>query len=207
MRAELSRAGMSPPEFSDRTTSFRVAMPNHTLFDEDTVRWLGLIGREGLKDTQRTALAILRRGQVMDNARYRAVTGISDSRAATVELQDLVARELVEQTGTRGGARYSLSEYAKAIGSEDGKRVRPNRQKQVLDLLDLHGELSKSEISTLLNINPKTAEHWLGRLKKEGQIITVGTGPKNTRYQLMPPMPVEQVPGQEALFDPDTVGR
>lgn len=201
MRAEFSQAGMRPPEFTDQITSFRVTMPNHTLFDEDTVRWLGLIGPEGLKDTQRTALAVLRAGQVMDNARYRAVTGLSDSRAATAELQDLVARELVEQTGTRGGARYSLSEYARSIDAGEGKRIRPNRQKQVLDLLDLRGELSKSEVSALLNINPKTAEHWLGRLKKAGHIIAVGSGPKNTRYQLAPPSPVEPVVGQQALFD------
>lgn len=204
MRAEFARAGMRPPEFADQITSFRVTMPNHTLFDEDTIQWLGLIGPEGIKDTQRTALAVLRGGQVMDNARYRAVTGLSDSRAATAELQDLVARELVEQTGTRGGARYSLSDYARNIDAAEGKRVRPNRQKQVLDLLSLRRELSKAEVSTLLHINPKTAEHWLGRLKKEGHIIAVGSGPKNTRYQLAPPIPVEPVVGQGALFDDPT---
>ncbi|MFI6065283.1 ATP-binding protein [Micromonospora sp. NPDC051227] len=187
MRNELARAGMSPPQFHDKVTSFEVIMPNHTLFDEATVRWLGTIGREGLKDTQRTALALMRRNEVLDNAKYRAATGISDSRIATTELQDLVARELVDQTGTRGGARYTLSEYAKSLdGTEGSRRVRPNRRRQILDLLTVHGDLSKAEISTLLNINTKSAEYWLARLRKEGsiQFTEPGKGTKNARYRL-----------------------
>jgi ATP-dependent DNA helicase RecG len=162
-------------------------MPNHTLFDEATVRWLGTIGREGLKDTQRTALALMRRNEVLDNAKYRAATGISDSRIATTELQDLVARELVDQTGTRGGARYTLSEYARSLDNIDGtKRVRPNRRRQILDLLELRGDLSKAEVATLLNVNAKTAEHWLGTLRREGEIqfTEPGRGTKNARYRL-----------------------
>ncbi|MBM9466611.1 ATP-binding protein [Nakamurella leprariae] len=206
MRAEFSRAGMRPPEFTDRVTSFRVVMPNHTLFDDETVKWLGSIGIDGLKDTQRTALAILRTGQVMDNARYRVATGLLDSRAATAELQDLVARELVEQTGTRGGARYSLSDYARTIDAGEGRRVRPNRRKQILELIALRTELSKTEVSSLLNLNPKTAEHWLGRLKREGAIVAVGTGPRNTRYQLAPPPAQHQPQQQDGLFEDPSSG-
>ncbi|WP_410611839.1 ATP-binding protein [Amycolatopsis sp. lyj-109] len=186
MRIELARASMSPPEFRDKVTSFEVAMPNHTLFDEDTVRWLSRVGPEGLRDTQRTALALMRQGGVIDNARYRAATGISDSRAATGELQDLVARELVDQRGERGATKYFLSEYAKSLGSTEERRHRPNRRKQVKDLLALRGEMSKIEISVALNVNPKTIEYWLGRLKKEGEIefAKAGRGTKNTKYRL-----------------------
>jgi ATP-dependent DNA helicase RecG len=167
MRSELVRAGMGPPLFQDRVTSFEVVMPNHTLFDEATVQWLSAVGAE-LKDSQRTALALMRHGEVLDNARYRAATGTSDSRLATTELQDLVAREMVDQAGTRGGARYVLSEYARTHGTADApRRVRPNRRRQILDLLRLHGDLSKHEVSVMLNVNVKTAEHWLGVLRKE----------------------------------------
>ncbi len=202
MRAALRQAGMSPPDFRDRLTSFEVRMPNHTLLDEDTVSWLNQVGREGLRDTQCIALAQLRRGEVFDNARYRAATGVVDSRTATWELQDLVARELVEQTGTRGGARYTLSEYAQALGTESRHRVRPNRRRQLLDLLNVHGELGKSQISELLNINPKTAEHHLGLLKKEGLIEPTDArrGNRNTKYRLA--VPQSQVPGQGALWYP-----
>ncbi|MEV6849454.1 hypothetical protein [Actinoplanes sp. NPDC051411] len=41
------------------------------------------------------ALAVLHAGTVLDNPTYRKLTGL-DSRIATSELQDLVARELVE---------------------------------------------------------------------------------------------------------------
>ncbi len=167
MLSALRHAGMSPPRFKDSTTAFEVLLPNHTLLDDETVAWLQLLGREGLRDSQCTALALMRRGDVMDNARYRAATGITDSRVATFELQDLVARELVTQTGTRGGARYTLSEFA---AHPRVRRVRPNRRRQIVDLLSLHHELSKSEISDLLGLNPKTAEHWLRTLKAEGSV-------------------------------------
>lgn len=185
MRSELTRAGMSPPRFRDRVTSFEVVMPNHTLFDDETVRWLGSIGR-GLKDTQRTALALLWHGEVLDNARYRAAAGIPDSRVATGELQDLVAHELVDQLGERGRARYVLSDYAKSLVAADSRRVRPNRRRQIVDLLRLRGEMSKTEVSLALNINPKTAEHWIGILKREGELQSTepGRGSKNTRYRL-----------------------
>ncbi|MFO6451821.1 MULTISPECIES: ATP-binding protein [unclassified Aeromicrobium] len=185
MISALRHAGMSPPRFKDSTTAFEVLLPNHTLLDDETVAWLQLLGREGLRDSQCTGLALMRRGEVMDNAKYRAATGITDSRAATFELQDLVARELVTQTGTRGGARYTLSEYAATVHMR-GRRPRPNRRRQVLDLLGLRGELSKTEISELLGLNPKTAEHWLRTLKAEGSVEPTqpGRGSKHTRYRL-----------------------
>lgn len=179
------QAGMSPPNFVDRTTSFEVILPNHTLLDDDTVKWLTTLGREGLKNSQCIALSIMRRGEVLDNSKYRAATGVTDSRVATLELQDLVARELVEQTGTRGGAKYALSEYAKVAGDDGKSRPRPNRRRQVARLLDVHNELSKAEISELLNINPKTAEHWIRTLKNEGVIEATEAGMgKSTKYRL-----------------------
>ncbi|HSX67044.1 ATP-binding protein [Nocardioides sp.] len=185
MLAALRHAGMSPPRFKDTTTAFEVLLPNHTLLDDETVAWLQLLGLEGLRDTQSTALALMRRGDVLDNASYRAATGITDSRVATFELQDLVARELVTQTGTHSGARYTLSEYAANIHS-GSRRARPNRRRQVLDLLGLHTELSKAEISELLSLNPKTAEHWLRTLKAEGSVEPTepGRGSKHTKYRL-----------------------
>ena len=199
MISVLRQAGMSPPRFKDSTTAFEVMLPNHTLLDDETVAWLQLLGREGLRDSQCTGLALMRRGEVMDNAKYRAATGITDSRVATFELQDLVARELVAQTGTRGGARYTLSEYAETAHVR-GRRARPNRRRQVLDLLALHRELSKSEISELLGLNPKTAEHWLRTLKGEGSVEPTqpGRGSKHTKYRL------SAKAMQESLFgDPD----
>lgn len=182
MIAALRESGMSPPRFRDTTTSFEVVMPNHTLLDDEAVDWLTKLGREGLKDTQCTALALMRTGEVLDNAKYRSATGIADSRTATAELQDLVARELVDQTGTRGGARYTLSDMAK---HPLRRRGRQDRRRQLLDLLTANAPMSKMQISEALRINPKTTEHWLRTLKAEGLVEPTepGRGNKRTRYR------------------------
>lgn len=187
MIASLRRAGMSPPRFRDKVTSFEVTMPNHALLDEETISWLNSIGREGLRNGQCIALAMMRRGEILDNTKYRATTGVTDSRTATFELQDLVARELVDQTGTRGSARYTLSDFARNAGGGGSRRApRPNRRAQITEAIHLHGTLSKSEIADMLDVSPKTIEHWLRVLKREGQVeATEGSrSSKNTRYRL-----------------------
>jgi len=185
MLAALREAGMSPPRFKDSTTSFEVTFPNHTLLDEGTVAWLQSLGRDGLTDSQCTGLALMRHGEIMTNARYRAATGIADSNRATKELQDLVARELIDQTGLKRGASYTLSPYATSV-SEGGKASRPNRRRQILGLLEVYGELSKSEVSNLLGLTSKTAEHWLRTLKNEGLVepTAPGRGRRDNRYRL-----------------------
>ncbi|WP_125811374.1 ATP-binding protein, partial [Actinoplanes sp. ATCC 53533] len=186
MREELKSAGMGPPDFFDRVTSFLVHIPNYTLFDDDTVRWLTAVG-PGLKDTQRMALALMRHGRVLDNAGYRAATGQYDSRQAYRELQELVARELVEQTGDKNGARYSLSDYATSLLDDNGARkIRPNRRRQIVELLRLRNDLSKTEVSDLLGISPKTVEHYLRELRRERKVESTeaSRGSKNTRYRL-----------------------
>jgi ATP-dependent DNA helicase RecG len=175
---------MGLPDFADKVTSFVVTMPNHSLLDDQTLHWLSGLGREGLRDSQCIGLAMMRRGAVMDNTRYRAATGIVDSRVATFELQDLVARELVVQTGTRRGARYSLAPYAASEG-EGQRRPRPNRRRQILDVLKLLGEASKAEIAAELRLNPKSVEHWLQQMKSEATIEPTLPGrSKNTRYRV-----------------------
>lgn len=185
MLAALREAGMSPPRFRDGTTTFEVTFPNHTLLDDEAVAWLQSIGREGLSESQCLGLALMRSGEQMTNAVYRAVTGITDSTRATKELQDLVARELVTQTGIRRGASYSLSDYAATL-AEGGRRPRPNRRLQIVRLLELHGDLAKSEVSAMLDVSDKTAEHWLRALKSDGLVEpnTPGRGSKLTRYRL-----------------------
>lgn len=121
---------------------------------------------------------------MLDNTRYRAATGIPDSRTATVELQDLVARELVDQTGTRGGTRYTLSEHAEHPG-DSRRRSRSDRPRQIVELLGTRADLSKTEISDLLDVNPKTVEHWLRSLKSEGRVVSTAVGTsKDTKYRL-----------------------
>jgi ATP-dependent DNA helicase RecG len=177
MISSLRQAGMSPPDFKDRITSFEVIMPNHALLDDETIEWLNHLGRDGPRDSQCVALALMKRGEVLDNARYRAVTGVSDSRIATFELQDLVARELVDQTGSRGGARYTLSAFA---GAARGRAPRPNRRLQIIRALELRDVLSKTDIADLLGVGEKAVEYWLRIMKREG-VVEVADGGKTSK--------------------------
>jgi ATP-dependent DNA helicase RecG len=132
MLDSLLTAGMSPPRFEDRISSFSVTFPNHTLLSEDTVRWITALGEHGLADSHCVALAILREEEALDNRAYRSATGI-DSRVATAELQDLVARELVTQTGTRRWAQYRLYPW---LGSRaSGTAMRANRRSALVTAL------------------------------------------------------------------------
>ena len=182
MLDSLLTAGMSPPRFEDRISSFTVTFPNHTLLSEDTVRWITALGEHGLSDSQCVALAILREEEVLlDNRAYRTATGV-DSRVATAELQDLVARELVTQTGTRRWAQYRLSPRLGLRTS--GTAARANRRAALLAAL---GEeiLSRAELATRTGLNDQTVRRWLTIMRDEGSVELVGTSPRSTsaRYR------------------------
>jgi ATP-dependent DNA helicase RecG len=181
MLDSLLTAGMSPPRFEDRISSFIVTFPNHTLLSEETVRWITALGEHGLTDTQCVALAILREEEVLDNRAYRTSTGV-DSRVATGELQDLVARELVNQTGSRRWAQYRLSPR---LGLRiSGTTARANRRPALLAAL---GEeiLSRAELATRTGLNDQTVRRWLTIMRDEGSVELVGTSPRSTsaRYR------------------------
>ena len=91
----------------------------------------------------------------------------------------------ITQTGVRGGASYSLSEYAVTF-AEGRRRPRLNRRLQIVRLLELHVDLAKSDVSAMLDVSDKTAEHWLRVLKSEGlvQPNTPARGSPLTRYRL-----------------------
>jgi hypothetical protein len=108
MLAALRQAGMSPPRFADRIGTFQVTFPNHTLLDGDTLGWLESAGGLDLTDSQRMALALLRRGEPVTNASYRRISGL-DSRVATRELGDLVQQGLLKQEGTGRWTTYRLA--------------------------------------------------------------------------------------------------
>jgi ATP-dependent DNA helicase RecG len=156
------------------------------------------LGEQGLSDSQCVALAILRDEEVLDNRAYRTATGV-DSRVATTELQDLVARELVIQTGTRRWAQYRLSPR---LGSRtSGTAARANRRSALLAAL---GEeiLSRAELAARTGLNDQTVRRWLTIMRDEGSIEFVGTSPRSTsaRYRrarrgsLFPPSGPEGAP-------------
>jgi ATP-dependent DNA helicase RecG len=173
MLDSLLTAGMSPPRFQDRISSFSVTFPNHTLLFEDMVRWITALGEHGLADSQCVALAILREEEALDNRAYRSATGIH-SRVATAELQDLVARELVTQTGTRRWAQYRLSPR---LGSRaSGTAMRANHRSALVTAL---GEetLSRAELAARTGLNDQTVRRSLTIMRDEGSVELIGSKP------------------------------
>lgn len=184
MVAALRAAGMSPPQFDDRISSFTVTIPNHALLSEKTVRWIESLGERGLTDSQCIALAMLRDGEILDNRSYRSTAGV-DSRVATAKLQDLVSRELVLQTGTRRWARYELSQRLRGRTSAGtSAATRADRRPQLLDALG-DETLSRAELARRTGLTDQTVRRWLSIMWEEGTVELVGRSPRSstTRYR------------------------
>jgi ATP-dependent DNA helicase RecG len=139
-------------------------------------RWITALCEHGLTDSQYVALAILREEEVLDNRAYRTATG-GDSRVTTAELQNLVARELMTQTGTRHWAQYRLSPL---LGSRtSGTAARANRRAALLAALGEEA-LSRAELATRTGLNDQTVRRWLTIMRDEGSVELVGTSPRST---------------------------
>lgn len=187
MLAALRQAGMSPPEFQDRIATFQVTFPNHSLLDEETLRWLERVGGGGLSDSQRMALALMRRGDSLTNPVYRQITGL-DSRIVTRELGDLVNQGLVEQIGTGRWTTYRLSPgYTKRSAAVAGIKQRHDRRPEIIRLLRRHKALSRAEIADHLDLPTSTAKWWIAVLRREKIIesTTRSTRSPSVQYRLI----------------------
>lgn len=195
MLAALRQAGMSPPEFVDRISSFSVTFPNHTLLDESTLTWLQHAPGQ-LSDSQRMALALMRRGETIDNAAYRKLTGLMDSRLASRELAELVNLGLVDQDGTRRWATYRLADDRQDVpvtasgpaGSTGRQRApRRDRRAEVLAALE-RGPRGRADIARELGVEDAVATYWLRVLREEGQVEPTSASPRDPRqrYRLRP---------------------
>lgn len=138
MIRSLRDAGMVIPEFQPRVASFQVTFPNATLMSESTVQWIESLNEEGLTEAQVVGLALLRDGSVLTNGTYRASTGV-DSRVATSELQDLVARGLAIQIGQNRWAQYQLRASVSVGNTQNPPRGR--------NLHDCHHEIDGNRFS------------------------------------------------------------
>lgn len=185
MLAALRQAGMSPPHFADRIATFQVTFPNHTLLDGDTLRWLETVGAFDLTDSQRMALALLKRGEGVTNSSYRQISGL-DSRVATRELGDLVQRGLVTQDGTGRWTSYRLAQTPPVERAGRSRRRRADRRGEIVSLLRQAGDLSRAEVAERLGVSDPTAGKWLARLRSERAVFltTPSSRDPNARYRL-----------------------
>jgi ATP-dependent DNA helicase RecG len=200
MLAALRAAGMQPPDFVDRVSAFTVSFPSHALLSNEMLGWISSLGHDGLTESQVIALALMRRGALLDNGKYRKATGV-DSRIATLELQDLVGRELAAQHGVKRWAQYSLG-----VGVDDSrtngearavrKHGPADRRPEILAALGRE-TLSRVEIVERTGLSDGIVSRWLTALMRDNAIerTTKETQSKHARYRAINP------PGQGKLFE------
>lgn len=184
MLRSLRSAGLALPVFRDAVSVFRVVFPNHALLSESMVGWIASLSEVGLSDSQVIGLAMLREQGTIDNPTYRTATGI-DSRVATGELQDLVARELVTQIGRGRWATYRLADRVVDGSVGGGRRRSPaNRRTEVLVALGAD-TMSRAELAHETGLSDQVVSRWLRILAGDGLVERVGPAAqsKNTRYR------------------------
>jgi len=197
----LREAGMHPPRFVDDVGSFTVEFPNQALLSDDVVSWITSLGQDGLTDSQVIGLALMRRGETLDNAGYRAATGV-DSTDATTELVDLVARGVVIMHGPEPWTYHMLANPAEAgsaptrITGEARRRKPADRRVEILEALGAE-TLSRADIAKKTGLTDRTVRHWLKTLRDEGEVerTTDKTQSSDARYRVV------RSPGQRTLFD------
>jgi len=186
MLEQLRQAGMSPPEFAVSLTTFRLVLPNHTLFDQETLAWLARAGRNhSLAESQRQALAYLRHATQISNADYHRITGV-DSRVATKELTDLVNRGLIERQRVQRWVTYTIVKGVGRLPPENTTAVSSSKTpgERIVALLQTSEPLLSREIAEQLNVTQATTRSWLRKLRNQGSVVVIVNNPNNagTRY-------------------------
>ncbi len=210
MLESLRAAGMEPPRFDDRHTTFRLTFTNTSLLDDATLAWLNRFAAYDLNGAQRLALAYAHREGRLTHADYRRLNPSLDSTEVTRHLTDLVQRGLLNQHGTRRWTFYTLMiepETAAPVSVSEGLETQPAQLSTQLpaqlpaqlprrlsaDLvraavlrLCLAQSWSAAELAARLGRNKRhLLQHHLSPLVTEGLLEMVGTAPTdpNLRYR------------------------
>jgi ATP-dependent DNA helicase RecG len=173
VREILGRSGMNPPSFQDTVSTFEFGVSNESLIDEPTALWMSELGVNGLRPTQLSALAYLkRRDNRLTNSTFRTVSGLRDSREAGRQLRELLERGLLVQTGQRGTASYTLP----------GPTTTTGVAAKVLAVLG-DATLTSREIADSLGLPRQQVATTLSRLGRQGLVTLVGVPrSKNARW-------------------------
>ncbi|MGW4828603.1 ATP-binding protein [Amycolatopsis japonica] len=173
MLTAMRDAKLSPPRFADDISTFSATFPNHTLMGEDAVRWIASLDEHGLTDSQCHGLAMLFHGETLNNQAYRNANDL-DSRVATEELGDLVARGLLVPAGGRRYAHYTLAEDAAPAPTDSTDRPAPpkrraDRREEILDALG-DDEATRADLVAVTGLHDRTMTRWLTVLLRQGLI-------------------------------------
>lgn len=179
MIAQLTRAGLPPPRFEDRRSHFRAVFLNETLLDGATIEWLNTFAPYPINERQRRGLAYLKRYRSIKNKDYCRLNGC-DSRAATAELGHLRELGVLRQSGTRGGAVYSLSSPASVSVLPGGLK---RRHMKVLDFFQNNpGRVfGARDISLKAGLNHETVRAALRDLVRAGFVVPTEEKARSSR--------------------------
>jgi ATP-dependent DNA helicase RecG len=103
-------------------------------------------------------------------------------------MERLVEIGMIEARGTGRGRSYILSARVYRQAGDKSRYVRqagfdPIQQRQmVLQFLEKHGRIRRSEVAELCRIGPFQATRLLAKLVKDGEITRHGQG-KGTHYE------------------------
>lgn len=190
---ELRVAGLHQPRFTNRIYQFELEFPRGSLVARETLSWLAAEAPPELTISQRLGAATLHQGEVLTNESYRRLTGV-DSAVATRELAGLVALDLAEADGDKGGRKYRLHAEHHASsphsrGPDEGKPegndgISPRalaidaRRERVVALLNEDSSMTASALAAHLGVSVATIERDISALRQSGRIARRRPGPK-----------------------------
>ena len=170
MFREMESRLMEPPLFEATADSVTVTLHNRVLVDVDDQVWLSQISGELTQDEARVLVAARRQGAVTPRS-LRA--SLPDADIDTV-LARMVAKQLLQRTGVRGGSRYILSDTTIARVGNGPPADRQIHQQALLDEIRRRGSLSSTEGAALIDGDLAYTRALLNELAESGLIQPEG---------------------------------
>lgn len=193
MTGALGRAGLAAPRFDATLTSMTVVLERHGLLSPDVDAWLADIGADVLTPDQKRVLALVHRGQAVEDQVLRALLGI-DSHDAQDVLRELVDNGWLRYPARPGeayrrGARLQHEEVREAA---PGVFVSPPRVSQsgtlderIVDAVRFAGELSAREIAGAIGSSLGSVRQRLRVLVEQRALVPTANAQSNQRsYRL-----------------------
>ena len=166
----LRAAGMEPPRFDDRVTTFEVVFSNSTLLDDATLAWLRQFAGYDLSDAHRVALGYSHREGHLTHADYRRLNPGLDSSEVTRHLAGLVQQGLLQQHGTKRWTTYTLTTGTVPAPPAG---LKPE-EKDIVDYVRTNGSITRGQCAALLRMEPTRATYLLQTLRQRGVLRQEG---------------------------------
>ena len=170
MFREMESRLMEPPLFEATADSVTVTLHNRVLVDVDDQVWLSQLSAELTQDEARVLVAARRQGAVTPRS-LRA--SLPDADIDTV-LARMIAKQLLQRTGVRGGSRYILSDTTIARVGNGPPADRQIHQQALLDEIRRRGSLSSTEGAALIDGDLAYTRALLNELAESGLIQPEG---------------------------------